>query len=137
MTLLVDTGPLVANIVPSDPYHAVCAATLLSLQGELMVTTWQCFTEVMHFLRRGRDFSLQARLWDIRNSGLLAIHLTDDQETARIEALMRQYQDSPMDLADASIVAAAESRSLHRVFTVDRGFFFYRLSDGSTFDVIQ
>ena len=42
-----------------------------------------------------------------------------------------------MDLADASIIAAAESRPLRRVFTVDRGFFYYRLSDGSTLEVIQ
>ncbi len=102
-----------------------------------MVTTWQCFTEAMYFLGRTRVFALQAGLWDMRRAGLLAIHLTDSQEADRMEALMRQYQDRPMALADASLIAAAENRSLRRVFSLDRGFFFYTLADGSTLEVIQ
>ncbi len=137
MTLLVDTGPLVANLDRSDPYHPPCAARMQALREELMVTTWQCFTEAMHFLGRTRIFAFQARLWDMRRAGLLAIHLTDDQEADRIEVLMRQYQDSPMDLADASLVAAAESRSLRRVFTIDRGFAYYRLADGSALEIVR
>ena len=131
MTLLVDTGPLVAFIDPSDSDHAECTATMQALDREAMITTWQCFTEAMHFLGRGRGFYLQDRLWDMRSAGLLAIHSTNNQETDRIEALMRQYQDSRMDLADASIIAAAESLSLRRVFTLDRGFFYFQLSDGA------
>ena len=131
MTLLVDTGPLVAVIDPVDSYHTECTATLRDLDREPMITTWQCFTEAMHFLGRGRGFYLQDRLWDMRSAGLLVIHSTNDQETDRMEALMRQYQGSRMDLADASIIAAAESLSLRRVFTLDRGFFYFQLSDGA------
>ena len=138
MTLLVDAGPLVAVLEPSDSYHAECVATFQSLRGELMITTWPCFTEAMHFLWRARrDFSLQARLWDMRRTGLLAIHLTDDQETDRIEALMRQYRDNRMDLADASLIAAAESLTLRRLFTVDRGFFNFLLADGSALEIVR
>jgi predicted nucleic acid-binding protein len=131
MTLLVDTGPLVAVIDPVDSYHTECMATLRALDREPMITTWQCFTEAMHFLGRNGRVYLQDRLWDMRSAGLLAIHSTSDQETDRIEALMRQYQSSRIDLADASIIAAAESLSLLRVFTVDRGFFYFQLSDGA------
>ena len=42
-----------------------------------------------------------------------------------------------MDLADASLVVAAESRSLQQIFTIDDDFYVYRLSDGSTLDVIH
>ena len=135
--IFADTGPLVALIDRSDPYKDRCGEIVSLLGAEVMLTTWQCFTEAMHFLGRTGGYSFQADLWNLRRSGRLQIHLTGDQEADRIETLMRQYQDSPMDLADASIVAAAESRSLHRVFTVDSGFFFYRLRDGSTFDVVQ
>ena len=131
MTLLVDTGPLVAVIDPVDSYHTDCMATLQALDREPMITTWQCFTEAMHFLGRNGRVYLQDRLWDMRSAGLLAIHSTNDQETDRIEALMRQYRGSRMDLADASIIAAAESLSLSRVFTLDRGFFYFQLSDGA------
>ena len=73
----------------------------------------------------------------MRRAGQLAFHLTDNQEADRIEALMRQYRDSPMDLADASILSAAETLSLRRVFTIDRGFSYYRLNDGSMLEVIR
>ena len=51
-------------------------------------------------------------------------------------ALMEEYRDTPMDLADASVVAAAESRSLRRVFTVDSDFYVYRLKDGTALEVL-
>ena len=137
MTLLVDAGPLVAVIDPADSYHAECTATMRALDRDPMVTTWQCFAEAMHFLERNGGFPFQEHLWNMRRAGLLAIHLTGDRETDRVEALMRQYQDSRMDLADASIIAAAESLSLRRVFTVDRGFFYFLLSDGLPLLVVR
>jgi predicted nucleic acid-binding protein len=50
-------------------------------------------------------------------------------------ALMAQYQDTPMDLADASLVVVAESRAMRRVFTTDSDFYVYRLADGSSLEV--
>ena len=41
---------------------------------------------------------------------------------------MAQYQDPPMDLADASLLVVAESRTLRRVFTTDSDFYVYRTS---------
>ena len=129
--ILTDAGPLVALLDSADPQHAQCIEFALTLGAEVMLTTWQCFTEAMHFLGRTRGYPYQANLWILRRTGRLEIHLTTDVETNRIEELMRQYQDTPMALADASLVAAAESLALRRVFTVDRGFFICRLGDGS------
>ena len=50
--------------------------------------------------------------------------------------LMAQYQDVPMDLADASLVAAAEEQNLRVVFTLDSDFLIYRLAHGGTFTVV-
>ncbi|MGE3595451.1 MAG: hypothetical protein AB7N70_07850 [Dehalococcoidia bacterium] len=36
--------------------------------------------------------------------------------------LMEKYQDRPMDLADASLVAAAERLEQRRIFTLDDDF---------------
>jgi len=55
---------------------------------------------------------------------------------ARMRVLMQQYQDLPMDLADASLVAVAEERRLDRIFTLDSNFHVYRLAGGRTFIVI-
>ena len=41
-----------------------------------------------------------------------------------------------MDLADASLVVAAETLNLGRIFTLDRHFYAYRLADGSALEVV-
>jgi uncharacterized protein len=44
---------------------------------------------------------------------------------------MELYADHPMDLADASLVAAAEALSTRKIFTIDRSDFeTYRLRRG-------
>ena len=134
--ILTDTGPLVAMIDPNDPYRAVCLEKSRILGTEVMVTTWQCFTEAMHFLRRGGGHRLQDGLWDMRRAGRLEIHSTTDSEADRMADLMRQYHDTPMDLADSSLIAVAESRSIRRVFTLDEEFYIYLLSDGSPLEVV-
>jgi len=51
---------------------------------------------------------------------------------------MEKYQDTPMDLADASIVSLAELHGLRRVFTIDSDFFYtYRINGKDVFDVIS
>jgi predicted nucleic acid-binding protein len=50
--------------------------------------------------------------------------------------LMRRYHDLPMDLADASLVAAAETLNLGQVFTLDRHFHAYRRFDTDPFTVL-
>ena len=47
---------------------------------------------------------------------------------------MEQYSDTPMDLADASLVATAEALHLTRIFTLDSDFYVYRIKDTGTFE---
>ena len=135
--ILTDTGPLVALINPGDSYHEDCIEIAWTVSSEVMLTTWQCFTEAMHFLGRDGGYHLQGNLWDIRRVGRLQIHSTTESEADRMDELMHQYRDVPMDLADASLIATAESLSFRQVFTTDNGFVFFRLADGSTLEMIQ
>lgn len=50
--------------------------------------------------------------------------------------LMLKYKDRPMDLADSSLVSAAESLQLSRIFTLDSDFYIYQLNDKNPFEVI-
>ena len=50
---------------------------------------------------------------------------------------MTQYSNIPMDLADASLIAAAESLDLRRVFTFDSDFYIYRLINGNVLEIIR
>jgi len=58
-------------------------------------------------------------------------------EVQRMDALMLQYQNVPMDFADASLIAVAESRGFRRLFTIDSDFYIYRLLDGSTLEILS
>ena len=68
--------------------------------------------------------------------GKLVLHDLIDTEADRMALLMNRYQDVPMDMADASLVALAESLSDHRVLTFDTDFFIYRLTDDSALEII-
>ena len=49
---------------------------------------------------------------------------------------MDKYKDRPMDLADASLMAATEGLGMQRIFTLDSDFYIYRLVDGSALECI-
>jgi len=63
--------------------------------------------------------------------GGLSVWWFDGATLARAFELMDMYSDHPMDLADASLVVAAESLGTRKVFTVDRrDFEAYRVRRG-------
>jgi len=51
-------------------------------------------------------------------------------------SLMEKYRDRPMDLADATLVAAAESLDTTRIITLDSDFFIHRFRDSAAFEVL-
>jgi len=57
-------------------------------------------------------------------------------ETERMAALMETYRDTPMDLADASLVATAEILGVRRIFTLDGDFHIYRLAGDVTLECV-
>jgi len=64
------------------------------------------------------------------------LHSADVTEQQRIRSLMEKYRDVPMDLADASLVALAQTRGIRRIFTLDSDFYVYRLNGRDSFEVI-
>ena len=134
--ILTDAGALVALLDVDDQHYAACFAAASQIPAEPLLTTWPCFTEAMHFLGRSGGYRYQARLWDLYYAEKLFLHPLTPAETDRMAELMERYRDTPMDLADASIVAAAESLGHSRVFTVDRQFYIYRLNDGSALEIV-
>jgi uncharacterized protein len=133
--MLCDTAPLIAMFDRDDPWHARTVAAVGGLRDAMFVTTWACLTEAMHFLHRAGGWNAQDDLWRLLDDGTLHLHNSGAGEPQRIRGLMRQYADAPMDLADASLVAAAESLGLRRIFTFDRRFHAFKPVDGH-FEVV-
>jgi len=79
---------------------------------------------------------MQRKLWDYILTGLVKFHLPDNNEEQRIAALMEQYRDRPVDLADASLVAAAETLNDSRIMTQDHDFHIYRFRGNRDFEIL-
>jgi len=90
----------------------------------------------MYLLGSVGGFSYQAALWKMRRDRRLVLHDLTSAEIDRMAELMKKYADTQMDLADASVVAVAESRSMLRVFSIDSDFRIYRLKGGRALDLV-
>ncbi len=134
---LTDAGPLVALINADDQFHTQCAEALVNLPEAPLLTTLVCFTEAMYLLGRIGGIQYQDELWRWYIEEKLQLHDSTPGELRRMRQLMRQYGDTPMDLADASLVAAAETLGAPRLFTLDSDFYVYRLEDGSALDIVR
>ena len=90
----------------------------------------------MYLLGGSLGYSGQDDLWNLVDNGSLVIHEGNSAERARMRELMAKYKDTPMDLADASLVAAAEVLGVRRIFTVDSDFVVYRLPGKLSFEIV-
>lgn len=90
----------------------------------------------MYLLGNRRGSEAQEDLWGYVAEGVIRLYVPGSSEWERIRALMRQYRDTPMDLADASLVVAGEELELARIFTLDSHFYAYRIQGRSAFEVI-
>jgi predicted nucleic acid-binding protein len=133
--ILVDAGPLVALVDAGEPDHKGCVAALEDLTAP-MVTTWPALTEAMYLLGSAGGWRAQSALWELVERDDLQVVDLDESLSRRTRALMGKYADLPMDLADASLVAVAESLGLQRVFTLDRDFQVYRFKGRGKFEII-
>ena len=126
--ILVDTGPLVALFDHKDAAHDRCSRALKSLREPLR-TTIPVLTEAFHML--GPASRESNRLRDFIERRGLSVWFLDAGSLVRAFELMVLYADHPMDLADASLVVAAEALGTRKVFTVDRrDFETYRVRRG-------
>jgi predicted nucleic acid-binding protein len=133
----VDTGPWVALFDPRDAMHLRAREVLRSLQEKLF-TTVPVLTEAFHML--SPDSPGAHLLRDFILKGGCSVWWMDQPALERAFELMNRYADHPMDLADASLVVAAEVLDTQKIFTLDRGdFSTYRIQRGhqsAGFDII-
>jgi predicted nucleic acid-binding protein len=126
--ILADTGPLVALFDPKDALHGRCVTILKGIHEPISTTT-PVLTEAFHMLDPQSVGSDRLRAFVAK--GGLSIWFLDRQRLSRAFELMEVYADHPMDLADASLIVAAETLGTQKVFTIDRkDFETYRIRRG-------
>jgi predicted nucleic acid-binding protein len=118
-----------------DPYHEQCVRAAQKLPVGL-ITTWPCLTEAMHFLYRAGGLKTQNVLWRFIANGAIRLVAPMEDDTRRIHDLMNQYDGLPLDLADATLVCAAEQLRERQLFTIDSALRAIQLIDGTFLDIV-
>jgi predicted nucleic acid-binding protein len=121
VTLILDTGPIVAALNAQDPDHERCAA-LLANADDLLIPT-PILVEVDYWLIKLGG----AQVWidfvaDIIRGAYRLAHPTEADLTRAAE-LESTYHDLDLGLVDASIVALCERLDQTTVATLDRRHF--------------
>ncbi len=132
---LIDANALVNLVDREQPMSAEFRRTFNTLRRPL-ITTWPAFTEATYLLFGIGGWPMQCKLWAYILKGLIKFHLPDHDEEQRIATVMEQYRDRPADLADASLIAAAETLDDARIMTQDHDFYIYRFKGNHDFEVL-
>jgi len=133
--IITDSGFWVALVNPDDKHHQI-AINILAIINEPLITTYPVMTEVCHLLLKRRGTQSMLAFMDSYQQNAFSVFqieqlLVDKQ---RIVALMKQYADLPMDLADASLVLLAEHLGHGRILSTDqRDFHTYRWKNTKPF----
>lgn len=129
---LIDTGAILAIVEADDRWHFACVEALAALPLPLL-TTEAVLTELLHLVRRSR---VEAA-WRFVLSGALSVRPMADSDLPALHVLMAQYEDRPMDFADATLVHLAARESLSVILTVDHDDFeTYRIAGRKRFTIL-
>ncbi|AFY31175.1 type II toxin-antitoxin system VapC family toxin [Calothrix sp. PCC 7507] len=133
-SIIIDTGVLVAFLIPSDKFHQWAVSSLTNIQYPVL-TCEAVITEVCFLLQRvhgGREKALQ-----LVKQGYIKIpfHLCDEIDF--VEKLMQRYDSVPISLADACLVRMSEIYTESSVLTLDSDFRIYRQHRNQEISVIM
>jgi predicted nucleic acid-binding protein len=132
--IAIDTGPIVALFDKNDNNYNICTRIFKEIH-EPLITTWPVLTEAFYLL----SFSptVQDDLWEFIERGIVSVHNIDSNLSITCRELMKKYQDLPMDLADASLVAVADAENIQTIFTLDhKDFKVYRTKQKRHFKLL-
>jgi uncharacterized protein len=134
--ILCDAGVLLCLVDRTQTQHNAYRKAVMQLKKPLL-TTWSCLTEAMYLALHRGGWSMQKQLGQLLLEELLVVYDIQESDYSRLLALMEQYCDRPMDLADATLVLASEKTGYRQILTLDSDFLFYRISNQESFDIIQ
>jgi len=133
--ILCDAGVLLCLVDRTQPQHNAYKSAVLHLKQPL-ITTWSCLTEAMYLALHRGGWTMQKQMAQLFLNNLLIIYEIQPADYIRLFELMERYSDRPMDLADATLVIAAEKTGYRQILTIDSDFLFYRINERDAFEII-
>ncbi|HEX2163227.1 MAG TPA: PIN domain-containing protein [Thermoanaerobaculia bacterium] len=119
-TAIVDSGPLIASALRSDPDHRA-SLDALRTPGLRLVIPALCVAEVGYFLER-RGGAAAATAF-VRGLAGFDVHQPAPDEWERIGELVEEYADLGLGVIDAAVVSLAERLRTELVITLDHRHF--------------
>ena len=134
MTVIADTGALVALIDPDTREHKWTREQVLALPRPFL-TSEPVLTEAAFLLTRdGFDAD---ELFALADAGLIEVGIEFNRERDSLRSLMRKYRNVPMSLADATLVRLSELHGDCQIFTLDTDFRIYRRHGNKVIPVLM
>lgn len=133
MTVVVDTGPIVALLNGRDQHHDWARTTSAGLDAPLH-TCEGVLAEAHHLLSGVHNGSRQINA--LVDSGHLDLSFRYSEYAERVHELIDKYASVPMSFADACLVTLSETFRAPRVFTLDNDFTIYRRKRNRRLDLI-
>jgi predicted nucleic acid-binding protein len=131
--ILVDTGAWLALADKGDAYHAR-SREFFRTNREPLITTYPVLVESVHMMFKRTGVAKTLAWLDALTAQGVDVFELSANHLPRLAALMRQYSDLPMDLADASLVLLAEELGEGRIVSSDeRDFHSYRWKNHQPF----
>jgi uncharacterized protein len=121
--VLLDTGPIVALLDPTDSFHSRCADALAGVRAPL-VTCEAVITESCYLLR-GIPGAAEAVLHSVVTRDFL-IPAGLSEAAIGVHRILVRYRDRKIDLADAVLIHLANEFQTGEILTLDRDFEIYR-----------
>jgi len=122
VSLVLDTGPILALLDADDPAHSSCVA-LMDDTDEPLVVVAPTLVEVDYWIRK----RLQPEVWaifveDIARGAYRLEHLSSD-DLIRVAELEATYSDLDLGMVDASVITVCEKLGEKKVATLDQRHF--------------
>jgi uncharacterized protein len=131
--VLVDAGPLVAFLNKNDLWHKWAREQFQRFR--CFVTCEPVLAEVC--ARLAYEGISQRQALELLNQGAVVLDFDLTRRVERVKVLMQKYDNRPMDLADACLVAMTEDHADSVVVTLDRrDFSVYRRSGRDVVPII-
>ena len=117
--IVVDTGVLYAAADTDDNDHAACVELLVARAGSLVIPL-PVISEVCYLISSRLGSHAEAKfLTSIAHGDATVDHL-ENADLERMAELVERYDNLPLGMVDASVVAVAERLGVKEIATIDR-----------------
>lgn len=122
MSLVLDTGPLLAALDAADQDHEACAG-LLTRATEDLVIPGLVLAEVDYWCHERLDADAWLSFLADVITGAYRVEHPGPADLERCHGLQRQYRDLRLGVVDASVIALVERLGEGKVATLDHRHF--------------